>query len=197
VGCGRIHFEPATSTDAITDAIAFEIGCADGTREGLAGDLFAAACDATWTGALDLRAAGTGAPCGNSGAPCTRAADACAAGWHLCAVSGVLAEIERIGADACANAGPGAWVAASSHCGTNNNVMMNCPYLTPPATYGCYPDNFCAEPICCGMDCDGTQTCLDAVFPGRTLIAGDITLGCGAITMSGTIPATGFLCCRD
>jgi len=193
-GCGRIHFDPLGGT---SDSLAFEIGCADGEREGLAGEPTIAACSATWAGGLDLRAPRTGAACGDDRGPCSRGADACAIGWHLCGDTGLLDELQVIDASACANAGNGAWVGASSHCGTNVDNMQMCPYLTPPAVYGCYANNFCAEPICCGSACGGDQLCKDAVFTGATLIAGDVSFGCGGVIMNATIPISGFLCCRD
>ena len=191
VGCGRVNF------DLLDDASTpFEIGCADGEREGILDDPLAAACSATWTGGLDLRQPRSGVACGDDLGACTQAADACASGWHICADSGLLAELERIGATACANAGAGAWIAASSHCGTNMSTPT-CPYLTPPTRYGCYRNNFCAEPLCCGQSCRRDQFCRDAVFGNAAMIAGDTSAGCGGVTPNAMVPISGFLCCKD
>lgn len=69
------------------DQCVSNVGCSDGARDGFANRTTFAAiagCFAGWP-ASSLRAATTGAACGNdTQVRCAVAADACARGWHIC-----------------------------------------------------------------------------------------------------------------
>jgi hypothetical protein len=189
VGCGRIGFGPAA------DATISPIGCADGTREGLT-DMtespIVAACAATWTAPADLRAAPTGAACGNDLGSCVVPADACAFGWHVCTRSGDVSELQAIGPTACAMAGIGRFAAASSHSLTNQG---SCVYpSTTPQGFDCSPlPHDGHEPLCCGNNC-AVPGCKDGLWPQKTLIATSNATGCGALAPT---DADGVLCCID
>jgi hypothetical protein len=180
ISCGRIDFAVPLSA----------IGCSDGEREGYV-DLTAfptiAACAATWTGQADLRAAPTGAPCGDDLGTCNVPADACAPGWHVCASSGDVTELLALSASDCLNV-PGRFVAASGHC----LDPTACTY-PPPGAFQCLDTSAaCRQPICCGTGCSIPQ-CTDGVWPGKTrenAISGE---GC-AITPAKN--QDGLLCCR-
>lgn len=174
------------------------LGCADGRRDGLLDlDLYPkiAACLGTWTGTVSLRAAATGAACGNdiaSNAPCHVPADICAAGWHICGTSGAVAEVKQLTVDQCASAGGGRYVTAISHCLTQDT---RCVYDTAPdAIYQCFPTGWCSEAVCCGAQCTQTGACPDGVWPGATHIAKGVDQGCGAIDAQRA--GGGVLCCK-
>jgi hypothetical protein len=169
------------------------VGCADGQREAFV-DAAAfpgvAGCIAEWTGTASLRAPGTGATCGDDTGPCPAPADACAPGWHLCGSSGSVAEVAAIGGDACETAGGGRFVAAMSHCKTQEG----CEYEQgPEASYACFDTGWCSEPVCCGSDCMGFGSCPSGVWENKTHIPVGTDQGCGAI---GSSRARGVLCCR-
>jgi hypothetical protein len=180
--CGRVGF-PAISA----------IGCADGTREGFT-DLVAfpriAACGATWTGKLDLRAPVTGAACGNSLGPCAALADACAPDWHPCTDSGDVTELQAIGPGACHASFSGRYAAASSHDATSSP----CTYPAAgqwPCKQGTLPGS---EAICCGTSCP-IAGCASGVWPGATYNTSSTAIsGCADLS---TVDADGILCCRD
>ncbi len=169
------------------------VGCADGQREALVDAAIfpgVAGCIGEWTGVMSMRAAATGAACGDDLGPCGAPADACAPGWHLCGVDGGLAEIDAIGGESCASAGGGRFVAAASHCATQSG----CEYADPATgRYECFESGWCSEPICCGDDCQ-FGSCPGGVWPEQTKIAIGTDQGCGAI---GSSRARGVLCCRD
>jgi len=186
---------PPLLTDAALDAPPPDapdvIGCADGTREGFASRAMfpaIAGCAAQWSAAKDLRAAPTGATCGNA-TPCAVPADACAPGWHLCGLAGDPSELSaRAAVDACTSAGgtsvDTAFVAAISHC------AGFCMY-TPPLP--CRPAMACSEPVCCGAGCRMDNICRSGVYLDATNVGGVVTNGCGAMLAT---DITGVLCCR-
>src|SRR4051794_28436870 len=95
-GCGRIHFDPLADDARTGDALVGAIGCGDGQREAFVDRVrfpTIAGCAATWAGQIDLRAARTGATCGDDIAMCAAASDACAIGWHLCMNNGDPADL--------------------------------------------------------------------------------------------------------
>ncbi len=168
------------------------VGCADGQREAfvdLAESPNVAGCIGEWGDVADLRAAPTGRACGDDLGPCAVPADACASGWHVCGATGAIGEVEAIGAERCEQAGGGKFVAAISHCATQDG----CNYADPHAgNYQCFKDGWCSEAVCCGTAC-GTGVCPSGVWPGHTHIAIGTDQGCGAIRAS---RARGILCCR-
>lgn len=169
------------------------IGCADGKREGFADikefpDI--AGCNASWEGVANLRAPATGNACGNDLKPCKVPADACAPGWHICGQDGSIEEISRIGAERCANAGDGRYVAAISHCKTQSG----CVYDNGDGHYPCFSSGWCSEAVCCGKECGDFGICRDGVWPNATHIAIGMDQGCGAMLSH---RAQGVLCCKD
>jgi hypothetical protein len=189
--CGRIDFDP------LSPVAPHPSGCADGTREGFVDRVAfpsVAGCGASWVGMIDLRTPPTGTACGDAFGPCTVPSDACALGWHMCGASGSIDELTAIGATACNTlAGPGQFSAAMSHCPTQNfgvcdpasNNMLPCLHM-----------GWCAEPVCCGDDCQ-MGVCVDDIFPGATRVAGNPpTFGQGCADMDST-PIAGVLCCLD
>jgi hypothetical protein len=205
-GCGRFRFHEhddaaprdTIAKDAAADApdahLGLTTGCADGQREGLLDEPLVAACGADWLDSVDLRAAKTGAMCGDDAQLCQVAADACASGWHVCASDGTVDELITLGSAACHDAGPGAWVAASSHCGTQ--IEPECAYADA-GVLPCYATDWCAEPLCCGSACFVGETCQNALFPASTPVAGDLNHGCGAAQKITGHPIDGVLCCAD
>ena len=168
-------------------------GCADGTREAFHDDTaFAriAGCMATWAGTLSLRAARTGATCGDA-TPCAAPTDACATGWHICGASGALADLRQVTGEQCEAAGGGRFSAAVSHCRTQSG----CEYDEGAgATYECFDSGWCSEPVCCGADCGQFGACTGGVWPERTHIPVGVDQGCGQTSAD---RAGGILCCRD
>ncbi len=168
------------------------VGCADGQREAfvdLAQYPKLAGCIGEWGEIADLRAPATGRACGDDLGPCAVPADACAPGWHVCGASGAIAEVAAIGQDKCEQAGGGKFVAAISHCATQNG----CSYADPNSgSYACYPNGWCSEAVCCGSDC-GTGVCPSGVWKDHTHIAVGTDQGCGALRSS---RARGILCCK-
>lgn len=170
------------------------VGCADGQREAFV-DAAAfpnvAGCIGEWSGAANLRAAKTNRPCGDDlDSACPSPADACAPGWNICGHDGRIAPVHAIGADACAQAGGGRFVAAISHCETQEGCVYDNPAR---GDYACFERGWCSEPVCCGANCRQTGVCPDGVWPGKTSIAIGPDQGCGAIASS---RARGILCCR-
>lgn len=169
------------------------VGCADGQREAFvdaAASPGVAGCIGEWSGTVSLRAPATGAACGDDLGGCAAPADACAPGWHLCGADGGLDEIAAIGDQACAGAGGGRFVAAVSHCQTQDGCQYADPVET--GTYECFAEGWCSEPVCCGADC-GMGACPSGVWHNQTRIAVGTDQGCGAI---GSSRARGVLCCR-
>src|SRR5262245_35207810 len=159
--CGRVAFD-VVPIDAVST-----VGCSDGEREGYVDDArFAtiAACSATWVGDLDLRAAPTGALCGDDLGSCAVPADACAPGWHICAHTGDVTELQILVASEFDDLLEGRYVAASAHCSNPGP----CAYL-PLQMFGCPvgTQTPCTQPICCGTRC-AVPACQDGVWPGRT-----------------------------
>src|SRR5690242_17595846 len=114
------------------------VGCADGSREAFVDAATfptLAGCAASWSGQIDLRAARTGASCGDRAGgvaiSCVAASDACSAGWHVCGDAGDPLDVNaRISADQCASAGganQGAYLIAMQHCSN----PTGCLYATP------------------------------------------------------------------
>ena len=201
--CGRV---PTPTPQPGPPAI---VGCSDGECDAFC-DVSSSVhgCAATWSGALSLRAAGSGVPCGNAlGVPCAAPADACAPGWALClsynasSKSGgdTNASAFRAGitAAACAAAteDPRVFVAAMSHARPEWSSLPPAP--CPPAPID--DDNGCAasgswggEPVCCGAGC-GVPSCPNALWMGGTRIHAREGEACGALTSDW---ADGVLCCR-
>jgi hypothetical protein len=170
------------------------VGCADGQREAFV-DASAsprvAGCLAEWSGALSLRAPASSAPCGDDlDSGCAAPADACGPGWHICGHDGKIAPVAAIGADACEQAGGGRFVAALSHCESQDGCAVDDPTT---GDYACFERGWCSEPVCCGADCQEFGACRDGVWAGRTHIPVGVDQGCGAI---GSSRARGVLCCR-
>jgi hypothetical protein len=190
-GAGDAPAAPDATSNAI-DAAPGAVGCADGEREAFV-DRVAyptiAGCAATWFGTLSLRQPSIGLPCGDDGTGCVTPASACALGWHICGVDGTIAELLVVSGAQCAAAGPGRFVAALSHCATNQGP--GCPYTEP---FPCYPTGWCAEAACCGTDCLPLASfgCNDGVWMDATTGTNLDGIGCGAV------PSTeqdGVLCC--
>jgi hypothetical protein len=201
-GCGRLGFEArardanTSRSDGAPDAFVDLVGCSDGQRDGLEDMLQfpnVAACKATWAAPTSLRAPRTGAACGDDLGVCAVPADACSAGWHVCGDSGDPGELTARLTDTQCQSPAGAYVAALVHCQACDNGCFNggaeCHYA---ATYDCRTDTsmLCAEAVCCGQACGGTNMCRDGVWAGATHTNTSV---CGA-----TDPATqdGVLCCR-
>ncbi len=182
------------AVDAAIDAGVDPIGCSDGQREGLAdiaADPTIAACAASWSVALDLRATATGVACGDDLGSCAVPADACSPGWHVCGSSGDITELDAITGDTCA-ALAGSYVAAISHCSTDtpackypNNGAWQCVAGT---------DVDCTQPACCGAGCDASNTCNNGIWPGETRENAPDGKVC-ANTLGTT--QDGVLCCRS
>jgi hypothetical protein len=169
------------------------VGCADGQREAfvdVATFPTIAGCIAEWTDKTRLRRPASGVACGDDAHPCGTAADACAPGWHLCADSGRVADLTRVTPEQCEQAGGGRFVAAISHCKTQQGCQYE-PAQT--ASYACFESGWCSEPVCCGNDCGEFGVCRDGVWPGKTHIPVGTDQGCGAISSS---RARGVLCCK-
>jgi hypothetical protein len=170
------------------------VGCADGQREAFV-DANAhpriAGCIASWEGAKSLRAAQTGARCGDDQGPCASPADACAPGWRICAANGAVADLLQIGSgEACEQAGGGRFSAGMSHCLTQSG----CEYKpTPDGNYPCFDSGWCSEPVCCGADCGDFGACTGGVWENKTHIPVGTDQGCGAQTSQ---RAGGLLCCK-
>lgn len=168
------------------------VGCADGQREGFVDSAAfptIAGCIGQWEGTTSLRAPRSGAACGDDLGACATPADACAPGWRVCGDGGALADVQRVDASQCEQAGGGRFVAAMSHCETQDG----CAYDTSAtADYACYENGWCSEPVCCGADC-ATGACPSGVWADKTHIAIGTDHGCGAMVAS---RARGVLCCR-
>lgn len=163
-----------------------QAGCADGTREAfhdLARHPKVAGCIAAWDGALDLRAAATGAACGDAAGRCAAPADACAPGWHLCGATGARRDLGDLDIVACTHAGPGRYLAAASVCIGDDDCAE------PPDVLACRSEGACAAAACCGSqcrtrpDCDASLTRLPHGPESCAHVASD--------------PARGVLCCAD
>lgn len=170
------------------------VGCADGQREAFVDATTfptIAGCIAEWSGETSLRADRTGTACGDDRGTCGAPADACAPGWELCGGGGSIADLTRVTAEQCEQAGGGRFVAALSHCETQEG----CSY-DEPATgdYACFESGWCSEPVCCGNDCGEVGACTDGVWPGKTHIPVGTDQGCGNI---GSSRARGVLCCQS
>ena len=170
------------------------VGCADGQREAFVDALqfpTIAGCIAEWNGRTSLRAPRTQRACGDDSGPCGTPEDACASGWHLCGDRGAVADLLRVTPEQCEHAGGGRFVAAISHCKTQNG----CEYAPArTANYACFESGWCSEPVCCGNDCGEFGACTDGVWQGKTHIPLGMDQGCGAI---GSSRARGVLCCKD
>lgn len=116
--------------------------------------------------------------------PCSTPADACAPGWHACAESGSVADLTQISRQECDGAADGRFVAAASHCATQNSCSFAEDGL------GCFSNGYCSQPVCCGLDCGGGG-CSFGVWRDGTRVAPG-SEGCAAIQSSG---ALGVLCC--
>jgi hypothetical protein len=168
------------------------LGCADGQREGL-NDLarfpHVAACLGSWIDAKDLRGQPSGTACGDDLRPCSAPADLCAPGWHICGTSGDPAELQRLSASDCEQAGGGIYLSALSYCSGNAG---GCSYASSQSEpYGCTASGTCSEAVCCGAGCPGYGACADGVWPGRTHVITDGD-GCGGAHAR---TAGGVLCC--
>ena len=172
------------------------IGCADGQREGFA-DIQRhrriAGCLATWEGTKSLRDKPTGKACGDDGkGVCTVPADACAPGWHACGNNGKNDDLKTHTTFKACNkeAGPGKFVAAMSH-GQTEELCPPAP--TAETVFPCMDSSFCAEPVCCGDNCQFGK-CRDGVWKGQTRISLGKAEGCGSVTSERN---GGVLCCYD
>lgn len=177
-------------TATLSTAVA---GCADGTREAFhdtAQFPNIAGCMASWSGSQSLRAAASGAPCGDQ-STCAAPADACAAGWHVCGADGALSDLRQVSGEQCANAGRGRYSAAISHCLTQDGCATD---PRPEARYQCFAEGWCSESVCCGSDCGEFGRCQDGVWPGQTHIPVGQDQGCARMT---SLRAGGVLCCRN
>ncbi len=182
------------------------VGCADGQREGFA-DLTRhrriAGCLATWEGTKSLRDKRTDKPCGDdvkadpkdpkaTSSVCTVPADACAPGWHVCSTNGKNDDLKSHTTFKACNkeAGPGKFVAAISH----GQTEELCPPAPGPDTvFQCMDSGYCAEPVCCGDNCQFGK-CRDGVWKGQTRISLGKAEGCGSVTSERN---GGVLCCYD
>lgn len=170
------------------------VGCADGQREAFVdGAAFPtlAGCIGEWEGDANLRAPATGAACGDDAGRCAVPADVCATGWHVCGETGAIADLfDRTSAAQCETAGGGRFVAALSHCSTQEG----CEYADPKSgSYQCFAQGWCSEPVCCGSDCGQLGACPSGIWEGRTHIPVGTDQGCGSI---GSSRARGVLCCK-
>ncbi len=172
------------------------IGCADGQREGFA-DIQRhrriAGCLATWEGTKSLRDKPTNKACGDDNkVVCTVPADVCAPGWHVCGTNGKNDDLKTHTTFKACNkeSGPGKFIAAMSHGQTEE--------LCPPApsaetVFPCMDSGYCAEPVCCGDNCQFGK-CRDGVWKGQTRISLGKAEGCGSVTSERN---GGVLCCYD
>lgn len=186
------------------------VGCADGQREGFA-DITrhrrVAGCLATWEGTKSLRDKVTNKPCGDdikadakdakaaatAGAGvCTVPADACAPGWHVCGNAGKNDDLKTHTTFKACNkeAGPGKFVAAISH-GQSEELCPPAP--GPDTVFPCMDSGYCAEPVCCGDNCQFGK-CRDGVWKGQTRISLGKAEGCGSVTSERN---GGVMCCYD
>jgi len=169
------------------------IGCADGRREAFLDSARyprIAGCLGTWSGRQSLRAVTNGPRCGDELGPCAAPGDVCAAGWHVCGSTGAVAELRQVSAEECEQAGGGRFAAGISHCKQQQSCSAD---PTPYATYSCFPEGWCSEPVCCGRDCGEFGVCRDGVWPQRTHIPYGQDQGCGSTESR---RAGGVLCCR-
>jgi len=185
------------------------VGCADGQREGFA-DITrhrrVAGCLATWEGTKSLRDKPTNKPCGDdikadakdakaaaaTAGVCTVPADACAPGWHVCGNNGKNDDLKTHTTFKACNkeAGPGKFVAAISH----GQTEELCPPAPGPDTvFPCMDSGYCAEPVCCGDNCQFGK-CRDGVWKGQTRISLGKAEGCGSVTSERN---GGVMCCYD
>ncbi len=200
IGCGRVGFTPAATSDAPVDATRFDappdaanlIGCADGTREGFVDAVefpAIAGCAASWDGTPSLRAPGTGGSCGysvdaagtrTSEAKCQAPRDACATGWHICGEttlgewleSGGRRGLGDLSESDCADAGD-ATATDRRFAIANSHAKPNdttCEYVTRNEAALCTDVFFGSQPICCGLACTDFAGCFQAV-PGWTYTA--------------------------
>ena len=183
---------------AVSDETSAAVGCSDGSCDGFCDNPSVAACNATWTGALSLRAprSAANASCGGT-VPCVAPADACAAGWRLClgytsAGDTAAALTAAVSASECASGAAGAFVGAMS-----SARRAPCPATPPSCDMGCETSTYGAEPVCCGTRCQ-VPSCSGGVWPApgtRIMMgAGVDHRECG--DMSGGF-VDGVLCCRD
>ncbi len=172
------------------------VGCSDGAREAFT-DMQAfpnvAGCAAAWNGAVGMRAAATGAVCGDDIQLCAVPADACSTGWHICGTAGQPTELtSRVSATACADAGKALFAnarfaTAFSHCSAFDGTT--CSYALP---LPCTLQNACSEPVCCGPGCRNDAGCPAGAY-AATSIAGTTMNGCGMMLAT---DVTGVICCR-
>lgn len=197
IGCGRVGFTPAVTSDAPLDAVGFDvlpdaanlIGCADGTREGFADSVefpAIAGCAASWDGTPSLRAVGTGGRCGYSvdvagtrvsETKCQAPRDACAAGWHLCGETTIGEWLESGGRRGvgdllesdCADAGDATATDRRFAIASSHSdpTSGSCIYATRDAPSLCTGIFEGGQPICCGLACTDFAGCFQAV-PGWT-----------------------------
>lgn len=173
------------------------VGCADGQREGFA-DITrhrrVAGCLATWEGTKSLRDKPTNKACGDDikDGVCTVPADACAPGWHVCGNTGKNDDLKTHTTFKACNkeAGPGKFVAAISH-GQTEELCPPAP--TAETVFPCMDSGFCAEPVCCGDNCQFGK-CRDGVWKGQTRISLGKAEGCGSVTSERN---GGVMCCYD
>lgn len=171
-----------------------QTGCADGQREAFVdGAQFPAiaGCLGSWTGAKNMRARPTGRTCGDDSDSCEVPSDLCAPGWRVCGSTGAIADLRRVTADQCQNAGGGRFSAALSHCETQDGCVYD---KRARGDYPCFRKGWCSETVCCGTDCGEFGACRDGVWPGKTHIAEGVRQSCGAATSQ---RAGGILCCLD
>jgi hypothetical protein len=102
----------------------------------------------------------------------------------VCLKSGLAADLStRLSGVDCLSAGPGKFLAGSSHCKTA------CYYSQP---LPCLASDTCSEAVCCGTGCV-TPGCKDAVWPGLTGKAAF----CADSSPLDHPDVTGILCCKD
>jgi hypothetical protein len=171
------------------------VGCADGQREAFVdGRTFPniAGCLASWDGKQSLRARSTAAvaACGDDAGSCPTPGDACAPGWRVCGANGKVTDLMQVTGEQCEQAGGGRFSAAISHC----TAQSGCQYdKNPGATYPCFDDGWCSEPVCCGNDCGDFGACTDGVWQAQTHIPVGTDQGCNKASSA---RAGGILCCR-
>lgn len=169
------------------------VGCADGQREAFVDAAqfpTIAGCIAEWEANQSLRAPRTNAACGDDARRCAVPADACAPGWRMCGDAGKLADLTRVTAEQCEQAGGGRFVAALSHCKTQRGCVYESAEI---GEYPCFEQGWCSEPVCCGNDCGQMGVCTDGVWRRKTHIPVGMDQGCGAVSSS---RARGVLCCK-
>eukprot|EP00912_Choanoflagellata_sp_UC4_P000323 UC4_evm4s197 len=179
-----------------------EVGCSDGTCEGLCNHEYARGCGATWMESLNLRSRPSGHECG-SDEQCKAPSDACALGWAPCLshqYPGTDTEtfISKVSPTTCAEVS-GSFVAAMSHAPQS---VVSCPSKVNYSN-----DNGCSavkkygsEPICCGSDC-GIPSCSNALWSGKTRALFGSLRGagsCGSLNVlrDPQYRLRGILCCR-